>query len=123
MIVIQGELYSSKNSRQVFKVKGRTIVAKSKVSKAQEGSHAIQLKIYKRQWMDMIDGKEFPLLVRFNIYRKTAGRFDWMNVVHGLIDSMVKAGYMPDDSAEFFKPVFGEYAKDAKNPRTEIEVL
>lgn len=123
MITIHGELYSSKNSRRILKVNGRTIVAKSAKSKSQEQDHAIQLQSSKRMWNKMVAGKAYPLRVGFRVYRRTEARFDWANIIQGLCDAMVKAGYLPDDSAGFLTPVYLGYSKDAQNPRTEIEVL
>lgn len=123
MIIVQGELYSSKNSRRILKVKGKIIVAKSEVSKKQETDLQWQLVGAKARWNRLIKGKAFPLRVGFRVYRRTAGKFDWLNIIQGLADAMVKAKLLPDDSADFFTPVFLGYAKDADNPRTEIEVL
>lgn len=123
MITIYGELYSSKNHRQVFRSGGKIIIAKPAKAKAQEKDHAIQLQAGKVRWNKMVVGKAYPLRVGFRVYRKTNGAFDWCNIIQGLADAMTKAGYFPDDSAKYFTPVFLGFDKDAQNPRTEIEVL
>jgi hypothetical protein len=35
----------------------------------------------------------------------------------------VKAGYLPDDSAEYIIPVFEQYEVDKDNPRTVIRIV
>ena len=72
----------------------------------------------------MIDGKnKKPLSVGFFVYRKTKRRWDWANIIQGISDAMVKAGYLEDDSAEFFTPVFLGFKVDKENPRVELSVL
>ena len=45
-----------------------------------------------------------------------------MNIFQGLADMMVKCGWMPDDNADEFLPVFLGYEVDKNNPRVEIFV-
>jgi len=66
---------------------------------------------------------EYPLRVSFKIYRETKRRFDYTNIIQGLLDAMVKADYLPDDSAEFIIPVFEKYEVDKNNPRTIISIV
>lgn len=123
MIVVFGELYSSKNSRIGIKVKGRNIVLKSPKAKAQEKAFALQLSALRSRFLAETKSKQFPLRVQFKMYRKTHGRFDFLNLAQGLCDGMVRAGLIPDDDAKHFIPSFLPYEKDSKNPRTEITVL
>ena len=122
-IVIHQELYSSKNSRQFVRLRnGRTVLLKSKRAQEQEDTLEEALDKQMARWMEMADGKEFPIKVHFTVYRKTKRRWDWMNMIQGLADAMVEAGYIPDDSAEFFTPVFEEALQDKNDPRVEFWV-
>lgn len=125
MVVVPVELYSSKNSRQVLKAgNGRIYVAKSDVAKRQEKELTEMLYFIMPSWSYEIRKiKDFPVKIRFKIYRKTHRRFDYVNIIQNLLDCMVKAKWLPDDSADYVIPVFDNYEVDAKNPRVEIEVL
>lgn len=101
----------------------RNVVIKSAKAKAQEGDHHYQLSAQRRAFQKMIKGKSFPLNMRFMIYRRTHGRFDYLNIVQGLVDATVRAGLIPDDDAKHLIPSFLPYEKDSKNPRTIIEIL
>ena len=119
------ELYSSKNNMHFARLKnGRTILLKSKKAQEQEKILDNLLKLNKHFWDSMIDGKnKKPLNVGFFIYRRTKRRWDWANIIQGISDAMVKAGYLEDDSAEFFTPVFLGFEVDKENPRVELSVL
>lgn len=64
-----------------------------------------------------------PLKISFKIYRKTHRRFDYINIIQGLCDEMVRAGWLEDDDADNLIPVFEPYEVDKNNPRVEITVL
>jgi Holliday junction resolvase RusA-like endonuclease len=109
-------------------------IAKPKKAKDAEDGLMIQLKSNIREWNKMknspralslttYEKREFPLRVQFTIYRKNKQRFDYVNIIQSLADQMVKAGYLQDDSADYFIPVFEPYEVDGKNPRTEITIL
>ncbi len=131
MITIFGTLYSSKNSKRIIFRKGmkHPKVIKSKKSLESEPQLLLQLKSNIRKWnaMVMMSMKQksvvYPLRVQFKIYRKTKARFDFCNIIQQISDQMVFAKYMPDDSADYFIPVFEPYEVDTKNPRTEIIIL
>jgi Holliday junction resolvase RusA-like endonuclease len=119
VIVIEGELYSSKNSRFAVwsKRKGLKIVKSANASR-QFSELCWQLQAQKKAWDAMIAGLEYPLRVSFKIYRQTDRRFDYLNIIQNLVDAMVKMKYLPDDSAKFFVPFFEPYEIDRENPRT-----
>lgn len=121
MITIPVELYSSKNSRQIFKLgNGRTIIAKSSVAKQNEEDLNILLSLHRYSWLKMIEGKKYPLRVHFKIYRKTKRKFDYINILQNFCDSMVMSGWLPDDDADHILPVFEQYEVDKNNPRVEL---
>ncbi len=128
-IIIFGEAYSSKNSRQVFRSqdkngKTRTIVAKSDNAKKQEVDYHWQLsdRANKAKWEAMTGNLEYPLRVTFKLVRKTKRKFDYFNLCQNLADSMVKAGYLPDDDADHLIPVIEPYSIDKESPRIEFWV-
>lgn len=125
MITIQGELYSSKNSRTIHKAGNRRFVAKSKPAKAQETTLALQLASVRTFFLNDLQekGSHFPIRLAFKIYRRTHGRFDYVNIIQGLLDAMVKARLLPDDDADHVIPMFKQYEVDPKNPRTEITII
>lgn len=124
-IVLEIELHSSKNGQQIIYNKRleRPMVIKKAVARQQEYTLKTLLMLNKGKWDKMIEGKKFPLKVGFFVYRKTRRRFDWVNIVQGLQDAMVKNNYLPDDSAQYLTPVFLGFDVDSNNPRTEICVL
>ena len=54
--------------------------------------------------------------------RKTKRDFDYNNIIQGLQDMMVKAGYLPDDNANYITPHFEDYEVDKRSPRTILSV-
>ena len=125
MIILPGELYSSKNGQQIIysKKKQRLMVIKKAVARQQEYSLNVLLMANKKEWDKMVEGKNFPLKVGFYLYRQTRRRFDCCNIIQGLQDAMVKAQYLPDDNASYLTPVFLGWEVDSKNPRCEVCVL
>jgi len=124
-ITIFGELYSTKNSKRIVRNKstGKPFIISSAKSKASEMAFILQLNSAKALWSREIAGKTNPLSVQFKIYRKTRGRFDYLNITQGLCDLMVKAGWLEDDNANYLIPVFLPYEVDKNLPRIEIGVL
>lgn len=122
-MIIYGELYSSKNSKQIFRKKnGQFFIAKSNAVLSTEKA-LIQQLVYKRQeFKNIAQGAEYPLKIRFKIYRKTHRRFDYVNIIQESLDCMVKAGWFPDDDADHIIPIFEPYEVDKNNPRVEIFV-
>jgi len=95
---IDGEIHSSKNARQIFRANnGRTYVVKSDASKNDEQMMDVQLLQQKTLWDDIVTSLTFPLYVNFVFFRKSRRRWDFANLVQGVADAMVKAGYLPDD--------------------------
>lgn len=124
MLSLPIELYSSKNSKQIFKTKeGRSFIAKSSAAMKNEKTLLRVLTLYRQQWQAMIKGKEYPLRMQIKIYRRTDIRFDYINIVQLLFDCMQKVGWLPDDDSKHLIPIFEPYEIDRKNPRVEIEVL
>lgn len=125
IFTIYGELYSSKNSRQIFfnKATGRRYVVKSDVAKQDEMELCNKLLNIKKQFLAVIKYKNKPLHIVFKIYRQTKRRFDYINIIQNLCDCMVKMGLIEDDNANELLPVFEPYEVDPLKPRVELEVL
>ena len=124
MIELPIELYSSKNSKQVFKNKRtqKHFIGKSEKSIESQKDLLKILPLYRRQFCKMLKGKEKPYYISFKIYRKTKGRFDYVNIIQLLLDCMVKDNWLDDDNANEIIPVFEPYEVDNKNPRVIIGV-
>lgn len=130
MLVIPGELYSSKNhrrpvlqkSRSTGNVKIMTVKSKAAAAHYRELLWILAEPEPRREWERMTAGKAYPLQVRFKIYRRTHGRFDYLNILQNLLDAMVEAGYLPDDDARHLIPEPLPYEKDPEHPRTIITV-
>lgn len=122
MITVPFELYSSKNSKRILfnKATGRSFVAKSKQSEQNEKDLISFLVLVRGQFAAMLKDKEKPYRLHFKIYRKTKRRFDYVNIVQGILDSLVKSGLLEDDNADILIPVFEPYEVDKYNPRTLI---
>lgn len=119
MIVIEGEIHSSKNSRRILPTQSSArpyVLAKSRQAKADEAVIDYQLRAQIDRWREMTAGKPYPLLVSFHFVRATRRRWDFANLVQGVADAMVTAGYLPDDDVEHFIPVFGGWSVDKQNP-------
>lgn len=120
-ITIPIELYSSKNSRQIFRTNaGRPFIAKSDASKRNEADICFLLNIYREKWICLCSGKKYPLKLHIFIYRKTKRRFDYINIFQNFADCMQKCDWIPDDDANHLQPIFDGYAVDKQNPRVEL---
>ncbi len=74
----------------------------------------------KAKWAQIIKENNFPIHLNIKIYRKTKREFDYNNIVQGLQDMLVEAGWVDDDSAKYLVPYFEEYEVDKKNPRVVL---
>ena len=123
--IFPGELISSKNSRRVVRVKGKSIPIKSKMAAEDENSIRALIQnnpAFVMQWRLSMLGKRYPVRIKFLIYRKTHRVFVYINIVQNLCDCLVKEGLLPDDSAKYLIPVFEQYRVDGANPRTELTI-
>lgn len=122
-IIIQGEIHSSKNSRRIMRSgNGAPYIAKSVRAKEDEGTFSVQLYNQREAWEEMIKGCEFPIRLVFLFRRATYRAFDYVNIAQGVLDAIVKAEYLPDDSARYVIPVFLPYVVDRKNPGCELTI-
>ena len=122
MITIYGELYSSKNSKRIVKFGNKMALISSKQYMSSVKPIEQQLVLNRVNWFRMIEGSPKPLKIVFKIYRKTHRKFDYVNIIQGLQDLIVKCGWIEDDNADELLPVFLEYEVDKNNPRVEISI-
>jgi hypothetical protein len=125
MIVISGEIHSSKNSREIVpnntgNAKRPYFLVKSKSAKLDETLFGFQLNSQRSEWEKMISGTKFPITIVFHFRRRTRRKFDYNNISQGILDAMVRAGYIPDDDADHVIPKFVPYSLDKKNPGCEF---
>jgi Holliday junction resolvase RusA-like endonuclease len=118
MIELFVEVISSKNSRPTDTRTGRTF--KSKGARLNEKVFAVQLAEQKETWEMMTRGKAFPYVIIFRLRRKTRRKFDYNNLFQGVLDAMVKAGYLPDDDMSHVIPVPAEWVHAKDNPGCDI---
>ena len=116
-IIIHSELYSTKNSKQILGRGKKKFIAKSFKAMANQKDLCTLLMCEYPKWIKPI---QYPIYVHLKVYRKTHRRFDYVNIVQGLLDAMTQTGYFPDDDSKHIIPVFHQYEKDADDPRTEI---
>ena len=119
-ITIYGELYSSKNSKRIVRFGNRPALIPSKQYMSSVKPIEQQLVLNRGKWLRMIDGLSKPLKIVFKIYRKTHRKFDYVNIIQGIQDLMVKCLWLTDDNADELIPFFEEYEVDKNNPRVEI---
>lgn len=135
-IVVEGELFSSKNSKQIIQNKSKKsgarpfFLIKSKAARDGDSIITPQLNSQKKLWDDMFDvhigiansndRQVFPLRIKFFIFRKTKRAFDLNNICQSLVDMLVKAEFIPDDNMNYLIPVYGSWQLDKDRPRVEF---
>lgn len=77
----------------------------------------------KGEFHKMIDGLEPPFQVAFQFIRDSKRRFDFHNAIHVVADMMVDYGWMEDDNADVFVPVFLPYEYKKNDGGVKIYVL
>lgn len=117
-IFIPGELYSKKNSKQWT---GRHLISSPKVREYEKSALPLYVN-QKKIFLNMVEGKKYPLRVHFRPIRMTKRLFDYNNIIQIVQDMMVKAEWLPDDNMKYLIPVIEEYGVDKHNPGVEIWV-
>jgi Holliday junction resolvase RusA-like endonuclease len=130
--IIPGELYSSKNSREVIPVRSKKtgklkrVPVKSPAASRHEAELMTQLRqnaAFAAAWLKEFALHEKPIRLQVKIFRGRSGRFDYNNISQNLFDCLVKAELLPDDDADTLIPVFEPYEIDRTKPRTELTIL
>ena len=109
-IYIPYEVMSSKNSRvfeYLYKTSERMKVPILRHSQ-QYQEYTILTKTYwvknKARFHEMIRDKTPPYRIGFYFLRTTKQRFDYPNMMQGIMDLIVKNGWLADDHMELIKP-------------------
>jgi len=124
MIFLKGNFPSFKNSKQM--TKGGYLIMSKTVRK--------YLKENEEQWeiipadFQNIRESDYPLFIGMHFVRGTKHKYDWVNMVQGVQDLMVKHGWIADDNVEVMYPVPLEYdgvfsSYNKENPGVYIEIL
>lgn len=119
MIYIPGNVPSSKNSKQWT---GRALVD-SKVTKRYRSQTGILYKTNKTKFLKMIEGLEPSYYVGFKFIRDSKRKFDLHNAIQIVADMMTEYGWIEDDNADIFVPVFLPYEYKKNDGGVEISIL
>lgn len=130
-IFICGNVASSKNSKTMgFYYEGKGANKKrvptlvdSPATKKYRKETAADYRKYKDRFLQMADGKDFPLMVKVTFIRDSLRAFDLINAMQVVQDLMVEYGWIEDDNSEFLVPVFNPtvyYSKDMAGILIEI---
>lgn len=130
-IFIRGNVASSKNSKTMgFYYEGKGANKKrvptlvdSPATKKYRKETAADYRKYKDRFLQMTEGKEFPLMLKVTFVRDSLRAFDLINAMQVVQDLMVEYGWIEDDNSEFLVPVFNPtvfYSKDMAGILIEI---
>lgn len=108
---------SKKNSQQIVRVKGKSIIIPSKKYKQYEkecGEYITEIPFTKF---------DFPVNVECIYYMPTHRRVDLVNLQEATLDVLVKYGILLDDNSNIVVSMDGSRVLyDKEHPRTEIEI-
>lgn len=123
-ITIYGNVPSSKNSKRIVYVKGRTLVLNSKFAETYIKKTAIQWDLNRNNFTNLIKNKTKPYKIEFQFIRETKHRFDFVNLCQLPLDLMTKYNWIDDDDYKNVIPVINpEVIFDKKNAGIKIKVL
>lgn len=105
MIYIPGNVPSLKNTKQI--ARGRLIDCKRVRQYKKDTAEFFNM--HKMDFEKMVEDKPMPYYVHFKFIRDSRRKFDYGNVVHILADLMTNYGWIEDDNADVFIPVFEPY--------------
>lgn len=105
MIYIPGNVPSSKNSKQWT---GRRLI-ESKPTRRYRQQTGMIYKLKAEEFRQMVEGLKPPYQVEFRFIRDSKRRFDYHNAIQIVADMMVEYGWIEDDNADYFLPVFLPY--------------
>ena len=63
-----------------------------------------------------LQSKEKPYKFHFYFFRKDKRKWDFVNILQIVADSLQKAEIIPDDCVDWFIPIFDGYEVDKDNP-------
>jgi len=110
-IYIPYEVMSSKNSRTLKYVRktGSANKVPLLVHSPQYDEYVILSKQYwkkdRDRFLEMVSGCSTPYRIGFFFHRTTKGRFDYPNMMQGVMDLMVEHEWLEDDCADIIMPI------------------
>jgi len=123
-IIIYGNVPSSKNSKRIVQVKGRTLVLMSKFAETYIRETAKQWMLNRPNFIHLIKGKNKPYKIEFQFIRQSKRRFDFVNLCQLPLDLMTKYQWIQDDDYKNVIPVINpEVIFDKENCGLKIKVL
>lgn len=131
-LTYSGEIYSKKNSKRIITNArtGRPLIVSNDKAKNQEVAMTwnFTTQCAKTDWEFFTkdpaeyEGREFEVLVF--IFQKNKKRRDLDNQLTAILDGLVAANIIPDDSNKFVKMLtVAQAGIDKENPRAEIRII
>jgi len=119
-IIIPGQTRSKKNSKVIaYRWLGKKRVPFLASSTIYNDWAAKAISWIKQQKYP-IWGGDYPLEIKFFLFRKDFSKWDIDNVFCGSLDILQQTGIIKDDSAAHVIPIFSGWAIDRQNPRVEL---
>ncbi len=114
-ITIFGQVIAKKNSQRVVRMGSRYAIRASKAYEKYAKTAIQQASAHK--WKG-----EYPVIVEMFFYRQTKRQFDLDNMQGSILDILVNAGVIEDDSMLYVIPAIHKHGWQIEkdNPRTEI---
>ncbi len=118
IIEIPGQTRSKKNSKRIL---GR---GKKKFI----GASALYMKWAKeaQEWLEFKGFEpwpyDYPIEIKFFVYRENKRRFDWDNIICGSLDVLQQTKIIKQDDMVHVIPVISGWAVDKHNPRVILKL-
>jgi len=117
-IFIPGNVPSSKNSKTWT---GKFLISSPTTQRYKKATEHYFM-VHKMSFRKLFGNKK-PMNVGLYFIRDSKRRFDYINACQIVADLMVKYGWVEDDSADFFVPVFLGYHTDKKQAGVKIKPI
>ena len=126
-LIYHGTVTAKKNSKQIIRNPrtGRPMLISNRRAKKQENDMAWDLLIQAKDegWPCGEDKINSTFQIEINIWNKDRRRRDLDNQTTAILDALVNAQVIPDDSADIVPKIIMEYKGiDAEDPRAEIHI-
>ncbi len=125
-VFISGNVASSKNSKRIVFNRGMKypMLINSETVMNYKKIAIPQFETKKDLFLDIIQGKQFPLKIELKFIRDTKRLFDFINAAQVIFDLMVECDWIEDDNYKFVVPYFNpEVIIDKAKCGVEIKIL